>query len=159
MTYEETRDILATIRAAYPNNFKNMTATDADYLIKLWIVEFPDIPADIVMIAALKAISVSEFPPSVATIRKMFRPIYIESDIAYNQSKIGTPERERYFRIKKILQPYFSARNCPEIALCDILNNLSFDTLNASQGATSREIRGNTEKKLTDNCKKGDSNK
>ena len=155
MTYEETRDILATIRAAYPNNFKNMTATDADYLIKLWIVEFPDIPADIVMIAALKAISVSEFPPSVATIRKMFRPIYIESDIAYHDAKIGTPERERYFRIKKILQPYFSARNCPEIALCDILNNLSFDALNASQGATSREIRGNTEKKLTDNCKKG----
>ena len=143
MNKEETTKILAILKAAYPNNYKNMTITDARATVNVWQTEFSDIPAEIVLIAVYKAISVSDFPPTVAAIRKLFRTIYIESEIALNDAKDGTPEKEKYSRIKKILQSDFSARNCPEIALKDILNNLSGALLETQHDAKSGQITAN----------------
>lgn len=140
MNKEETTKILAILKAAYPNNYKGMTETDARATVNVWRTEFSSIPADVVLIAVYKAISVSEFPPTVAAIRKTFRSIYIESDIAFHDAKIGTPDAEKYHRIKKILEPYFMTRNCPEIALIDILNNLPLNDGGAQIGANAGEI-------------------
>ena len=126
MNKEETTKVLAILKAAYPNNYKGMTETDARATVNVWQTEFAEIPVDVVLIAVYKAISVSEFPPTVAAIRKTFRSIYIESDIAFHMAKIGTPDAQKYRRIKLILEPYFLTRNCPEIALVEIMNNLSF---------------------------------
>ncbi len=139
MNKEETTFVLAIIKAAYPNSFKNMTDADARATVNVWQMNFSDIPADIVLIAVYKTISVSEFPPTVAAIRKMFRSIYIESDILFNESKPLSPDAKKYHRIKKILQPYFIARNCPEMRLTDILNNLSIEHGAGQIGATTGE--------------------
>lgn len=140
MNKEETTFVLAIIKAAYPNSFKNMTDADARATVNVWQMNFSDVPADIVLIAVYKTISVSEFPPTVAAIRKMFRSIYIEADILFNESKPLSPDAEKYHRIKKILQPYFIARNCPEMRLTDILNNLSIEHGTGQIGATTGKI-------------------
>lgn len=140
MNKEETTKVLAILKAAYPNNYKGMTETDARATVNVWQTEFAEIPVDVVLIAVYKAISVSEFPPTVAAIRKTFRSIYIESDILFNESKPLTPDAEKYHRIKKILQPYFIARNCPEIALHEIMNNLPLKNGGAQIGANAGEI-------------------
>lgn len=140
MNKEETTKVLAILKAAYPNNFKGMTETDARATVNVWQTEFSEIPADVVLIAVYKAISVSEFPPTVAAIRNKFRSIYIESDIAFHATKFGTPDAEKYHRIKKILEPYFSARNCPEIALIEIMNNFPFKDGGGQIGANAGEF-------------------
>lgn len=146
MNKEETTKVLAILKAAYPNNYKGMTETDARATVNVWQTEFAEIPVDVVLIAVYKAISVSEFPPTVAAIRKTFRSIYIESDILFNELKSSTPDAEKYsnmekyLRIKEILQPYFIARNCPEIALHEIMNNLSLKNGGAQIGANAGEI-------------------
>ena len=139
MNKEETTQILAIIKAAYPNSFRNMMETDARATVAVWQTEFSEIPADVVLIAVYKAISVSEFPPTVAAIRKTFRSIYIESDIAFHMAKIGTPDAQKFRRIKLILEPYFLTRNCPEIALVEIMNNLSFKDDGGQLGANAGE--------------------
>ena len=140
MNKEETTKVLAILKAAYPNNYKGMTETDARATVNVWQTEFSEIPADVVLIAVYKAISVSEFPPTVAAIRKTFRSIYIESDILFNESKPLSPDAEKYHRIKKILQPYFVARNCPEIALVEIMNNFPFKDGAGQIGANAGEF-------------------
>lgn len=140
MNKEETTRILAILKAAYPNNYKGMTETDARATVNVWQTEFSEIPVDVVLIAVYKAISVSEFPPTVAAIRKTFRSIYIESDIAFHAAKIGTPDAQKYRRIKLILEPYFLTRNCPEIALVEIMNNFTFNGDGGQLGANTGEI-------------------
>jgi hypothetical protein len=139
MNKEETTFVLAIIKAAYPNSFKNMTDADARATVNVWQMNFSDVPADIVLIAVYKTISVSEFPPTVAAIRNKFRSIYIESNIELNNSCGGTQAAAKYGRICRILQPYYSARNCPEMRLTDILSNLSIEHGAGQIRATSGE--------------------
>ena len=140
MNKDETTKILAIIKAAFPNSFKNMTASDARATVNVWQTEFCDIPADIVLIAVYKTISVSEFPPTVAAIRNKFRSIYIESDIEYHNATPLTEKRAQFARIREILQPYFLARNCPEMSLAQIMDNLPLETLGGQIGANAGEI-------------------
>ena len=139
MNKEETTFVLAIIKAAYPNSFKNMTDADARATVNVWQLNFSEIPADIVLIAVYKTISVSVFPPTVADIRNKFRSIYIESDIEYHNAEPLSDERAKFQRIREILQPYFCTRNCPEMRLTDILNNLSSNNGAGQIGANAGE--------------------
>ena len=140
MNKDETTKILAIIKAAFPNSFKNMTAGDARATVTVWQTEFCDIPADIVLIAVYKTISVSEFPPTVASIRNKFRSIYIESDIEYHNAEPFSDERARFGRIRDILQPYFMTRNCPEMTLAQIMDNLPSEICKGQIGANAGEF-------------------
>lgn len=139
MNKDETTKILAIIKAAYPNSFKNMTATDARATVNVWQTAFIEIPADIVLIAVYKTISVSEFPPTVAAIRNKFRSIYIESDIEYHNAAADSEKRAKFQRIRETLQPYFLARNCPEMTLTQIMDNLPSEIRGGQIGANAGE--------------------
>lgn len=140
MNKDETTKILAIIKAAYPNSFKNMTAADARATVNVWQTAFVDIPADVVLIAVYKTISVSEFPPTVAAIRNKFRSIYVESDIEYHNAEPYSEKREKYGRIIDILQPYFMTRNCPEMTLAQIVDNLPSEIFKGQIGANAGVI-------------------
>ena len=147
MNKEETAQILAILKAAFPNSFKNMTAGDARATVNVWQMNFSDIPADVVLIAVYKTISVSEFPPTVAAIRNKFRSIYIESYSALNDSDITPDMRAKYARICEILQPYYMTRNCPEITLFQIMDNLPLKTHGGQIGANAGEIQASENNK------------
>lgn len=70
MTREETTKILAILKAAYPNSYKNMSQQEALGTVAVWHMQFADMPPDIVMMAVQKCISSSTFPPSVSEVKK-----------------------------------------------------------------------------------------
>ena len=70
MTREETTKILAILKAAYPNSYRNMSQQEALGTVAVWHMQFADMPPDIVMMAVQKCISSSTFPPSVSEVKK-----------------------------------------------------------------------------------------
>jgi hypothetical protein len=126
MNREETTQILAILKAAFPNSFKNMTPTEAAGTVTTWQLQFCDIPFDVVMIALQKVISVSEFPPTVAAIRGQFRSIYIDACGALRDhgDKLTESEKSRLENIKQLLSDFYVCRTPPEIPLLDILKAL-----------------------------------
>lgn len=70
MTREETTKILAILKAAYPNSYKNMSQQEALGTVAVWHMQFADMPPDIVLMAVQKCISTSPFPPSVSEVKK-----------------------------------------------------------------------------------------
>ena len=70
MTREETTKVLAILKAAYPNSYKNMSQQEALGTVAVWHMQFADMPPDIVMMAVQKCISSSTFPPSVSEVKK-----------------------------------------------------------------------------------------
>lgn len=70
MTKEETALILGIIKTAYPSAYKNMEKSEALNAVNLWSEMLSDIPAEKIKKAVKKIIATSEFPPSIAQIRK-----------------------------------------------------------------------------------------
>ncbi len=70
MTREETTKILAILKAAYPNSYKNMSQKEALGTVAVWHMQFADMPPDIVMMAVQKCISTSTFTPSISEVKK-----------------------------------------------------------------------------------------
>ena len=69
MTYEETRIILATLKAAYPQAYQKMTVEDAKVMVNLW-QEMLDHPYQVVA-AAVKTIIASDrsgWPPTIGQV-------------------------------------------------------------------------------------------
>lgn len=131
MNREETLKILALLKAAYPNSYKNMTAAEANGTVSIWQMQFADIPADVVLIALHKVIAVSVYPPTVADIRGKFREIYIESDLMLRDSaeNLTESEKRRLQHITDILYKYFPTNTIRDLPLRDILK--SFPTNDA----------------------------
>ena len=80
MTREETLAILAVLKAAYPNFYKDMMRSEAEGIVSLWAEMFKDEPADLVAIAVKAHISNDKkgFPPHIGAIKdailKISRP-------------------------------------------------------------------------------------
>ena len=91
MTREETTKILAILKAAYPNSYKNMSQKEALGTVAVWHMQFADMPADIVMMAVQKCISTSTFTPSISEVKKKISSICWE---AYDlMTDTGLPEQ------------------------------------------------------------------
>ena len=115
MTREETIKILAILKAAYPNSYKNMTKEEASGTVTVWAMQFARIPAEIVMIAVNKLISTSPFPPAICDVKKKIGGLYWESwEVlkANETSKALTPEQEALYR--KIFEIAEEIRNRPD---------------------------------------------
>ena len=113
MTREETIKILAILKAAYPNSYKNMTKEEANGTVAIWSMQFTNIPADVVMVAINKLISASPFPPAISEVKDKIRGLYWESweALRFNQEeKTLTPEQEAMY--KRIFIAAESLRNC-----------------------------------------------
>lgn len=79
MTAAESLAILAILKAAYPNSYKNVTADDAASISAIWAAQFADIPAKIVLIAVNKWISSNPFPPAISELKRKIEGLYYEA--------------------------------------------------------------------------------
>jgi hypothetical protein len=78
MTQKEATQILAILKAAYPNSYKNMTKDEAIGTVNVWAVQFAEMPAKVVMIAVQKLISTNTFPPAIGEVKEKIRGLYYE---------------------------------------------------------------------------------
>lgn len=79
MTQKEATQILAILKAAYPNSYRNMTKEEAIGTVNVWATQFINIPVNIVMIAVNKLISTNTFPPSIGEVKAKIRKLYYEA--------------------------------------------------------------------------------
>lgn len=102
MTKKEALQVLAILKAAYPNSYKGMTAEEATGTVSMWVMQFNDMPADIVLMAVHKAISVCKFPPSIAEVKEKIKHIHWEARdelyVNYGNKPKPTPQETEYFK-------------------------------------------------------------
>ena len=79
MNRKETAQLLAILKAAYPNHYRDMSAEDAQGTVSVWSMQFADMPAEIVLMALNKVISTSKYPPTVAEVKEKFSSIHWEA--------------------------------------------------------------------------------
>ena len=87
MTQDEAMMILAILKAAYPNSYKNVTIEDATGIATIWAAQFATIPAKIVMIAVNKWIASNTFPPAISELKKRVADLYWEAWEALEANK------------------------------------------------------------------------
>ena len=114
MTKEETIKVLAILKAAYPNSYKNMNKEEANATVTVWAVQFADIPAEVVMIAINKLIATSTFPPAISEVKEQIQSLYWEILgvlIENEQFKKLTDEQEaKYRKLLDAVESYRSQR-------------------------------------------------
>lgn len=84
MTRDETRKILAVLRTAYPNFYRNVSDKEATDTVNLWASMFADDNPNLVA-AAVKSIIVAsnrEFPPNIGTIKEQMRKLMEDDDLS-----------------------------------------------------------------------------
>ena len=79
MTKAEAAKVLAILKAAYPNTFKNLTAEDAGATVNVWAAQFAKMPVSVVMVAIHKLISTNVFPPTITEVKERIRSLYWEA--------------------------------------------------------------------------------
>ena len=70
MTREETKAILAVLKAGYPNFYKDMTKEDAKNTVDLWATMFADDSARLVTEAVKSLICTLKYPPTIADVKE-----------------------------------------------------------------------------------------
>lgn len=88
MTAAESLAILAILKAAYPNSYKNVTADDAASISAIWAAQFADIPAKIVLIAVNKWIASNPFPPAISELKRKIEGLYYEAWEALQEKRL-----------------------------------------------------------------------
>lgn len=78
MTRDETIKILAILKAAYPNSYKNMTKDEANGTVMVWTTQFQNVSAELVLLAVNKLISTNTFPPAICEVKKKIEGMYWE---------------------------------------------------------------------------------
>lgn len=139
MTREETIKILAILKAAYPNSYKNMTKEEANGTVSIWAMQFAKIPAEVVMIAVNKLISTSPFPPAICEVKKKISGLYWESWEVLNQNKTYknlTAEQEKMYQ--QIFEIAAEFRNNPntEPSLVELTQGVGSQLLIGSNSKT-----------------------
>jgi len=111
MTQKEATQILAILKAAYPNSYKGMTKDEAIGTVNVWATQFIDIPANVVMVAVNKLISTNTFPPSIGEVKEKIRGLYFEAlgEIPYQhgglyRNNIAEISPERLALLKEIVR-------------------------------------------------------
>jgi hypothetical protein len=124
VTREETIKILAILKAAYPNSYRNMSKEEANGTVAIWTMQFAQFPAELVMLAVNKLISSSPFPPAIWEVKDKIRGMYWEvwgilaEDNQYN--KLTTDQRATYQRILDAIEPLRSTER-PEPSIIELM--------------------------------------
>lgn len=95
MTKEEAIELMAILKAAYPNSYNNMTKQEAMGVVTVWALQFADMPADIVYMALQKAISTCKFPPSISEVKSKLGSLYWEAWEAMNRDLVQLSAEKR----------------------------------------------------------------
>lgn len=70
MSREETKAILAVLKAGYSNFYKGMTAEEATNIVNLWSTMFIDDPAQVVTEAVKALMCTLKYPPTIADVKE-----------------------------------------------------------------------------------------
>jgi hypothetical protein len=70
MTREQTKEILAVLKAGYPNFYKDMSKNEAKNIIDLWTTMFANDSAEIVTEAVKSLICSNKYPPTIADVKE-----------------------------------------------------------------------------------------
>lgn len=68
MTREETKAIMAILKAGYPNFYRNMTKEEATNAVNLWSAMFEEEPARVVTEAVKSLMKTLKYPPTIADV-------------------------------------------------------------------------------------------
>lgn len=79
MTQQETAQLFAIIKAAYPNNYRGMTKEEAVGTINIWHAQFAREQANLVLLAVERLIGTSAFPPSIAEVKEKIKDLYYDA--------------------------------------------------------------------------------
>ena len=123
MTRKETTQILSLLKAAYPNSYKGVTKKEANGIISMWLMQFANVPAEIVLMAINKIVAVSTFPPSISEVKSKLKAIYFEATIELLTSNSLTEEDR-----KKLITIQQYCHNVEEPSLNSLISN-AYSTL------------------------------
>ena len=126
MNKSEAVQILAILKAAYPNSYRGMTKEDARATAAVWAMQFADMPVEVVMMAVNKAISTNEFPPSIAEVKKKLHALHWEAKSKYMD--------KQYRQIIAVTERYRSAPEVYEPGIDDMLPVMNQMLLNGGSG-------------------------
>lgn len=104
MTQKEAVQVLAILKAAYPNFYKDMNKNEAMGTVNIWAMQFANMPVDIVLLAVNKLIATSQFPPAISEVKKKFSKLYWEAYEALRVNDVTptlTQEQIKYYRYIK----------------------------------------------------------
>ena len=79
MTFEETVKLLALIKLAYPNSYKDIDKETQLATVNMWQRAFDSTPSPIVELALDHYVRVSKFPPTIADIYEELKRIHGEA--------------------------------------------------------------------------------
>ena len=120
MNKKEAAQVLAILKAGYPNHYRNITDEDAMGVISLWSMQFADMSAEIVFMALNKAINTSKYPPTIAEVKEKISSVHWEVyeilESNYRHKNLSDGELKLYQRIYEGTQGYkFSGKAEPSI--------------------------------------------
>jgi hypothetical protein len=128
MTKEEAMVILAILKSAYPNSYRNVTVEDASGIATIWAAQFVNIPAKVVMIAINKWISTQPFPPSISELKKKITGLYWEAwEVleAHKRHKHLTNEQVAEFQLILDVSSALRGKITLEPSLLEVTSNLN----------------------------------
>lgn len=124
MTREETIKVLAILKAAYPNSYKNMTREEAQGTVSVWAMQFAAFPVEVVLLAINKIIASSTFPPTISEVKDKMRGMYWElwGILKTNevQDTLSDLQVKRYQSMLAAIEPLRASAN-NEPAISDIM--------------------------------------
>lgn len=79
MTFEESIKLLALIKLAYPNSYKDIDNDNTVATVNMWHRAFSNVPFAIMEMAIDHFVKVSKFPPTIADICEELKSIHGEA--------------------------------------------------------------------------------
>ena len=109
MTLEESIKLLALIKLAYPNSYKDIDKDTQLATVNMWHRNFDIVPFGIMELALDHFVKASKFPPTIADICEELRSIHYEA----LQNVLSLDDGERRNLNKHIMQhtELFTERN------------------------------------------------
>ena len=99
MNKTEAAKLLALIKVAYPNAYRDMDKEMANATVNMWTVSFPDVPLEVMEQAFGHHKMVSKFPPTVAEMVEELKEIHQQAqDGILVHRAVGNREMEYAFR-------------------------------------------------------------
>jgi hypothetical protein len=110
----EAMQLLAMVKLAYPNSYRDLDANGAKATANMWEKSFPDVPYPIMEQAFNSLRMKLKFPPSVAEMAEEIRHLYYEAaQMGDLQRQIGNKEAaRRYYALSDSISRF---RNWPSI--------------------------------------------
>lgn len=118
----ETADILAVLKAAYPQFYNGLGAKDANRIVDLWAEMFKDEPVAVVALAvkAMIASRTSTFPPNIGEVKAQIIKMQMPQEMTAAEawalvyraiSNSGYCAREEYDRLLPAIQRLVGSPN------------------------------------------------